>query len=105
MLVTPWFMNLVWLPAEATVPTAVGATRMRRVGNEALPFIGAHEEGFGAYEACSLFSPMFEFADHEAALATARAVLDALRKPQPAPPAMASRRALLLGCGAARARP
>jgi [NiFe] hydrogenase assembly HybE family chaperone len=106
VLVTPWFMNLVWLPpeAETQAPTAVGATRLRRVGAESFAFIGAHEDGFGAYEACSLFSPMFEFADHDAALATAQAVLDTLRRPQPEAPALTSRRALLLGRGASGAR-
>jgi [NiFe] hydrogenase assembly HybE family chaperone len=96
VLVTPWFMNLVWLPLRPAqaAPLAVGASRARRVGNECFDFIGADEPGFGPYEACSLFSPMFEFADQEAAVATARAVLDALRKP---PPVQASRRALLLG--------
>jgi [NiFe] hydrogenase assembly HybE family chaperone len=79
------------------------------VGSEVFPFIGAHEEGFGAYEACSLFSPMFEFADHDAALATAQAVLGALHPPASAPvsgePLAASRRALLFGRGAREGRP
>ena len=103
VLVTPWFMNLVWLPlapqADALSP---GAMRERRVGRERFPFIGAHEEGFGAFEACSLFSPMGEFADHDAAIATAQAVLDELRRPEPPPPVpTASRRAVLFGHGTA----
>jgi [NiFe] hydrogenase assembly HybE family chaperone len=105
VLVTPWFMNLVRLPAAAGGAIAAGATVMRRVGTEVFPFIGAREDGFGAYEACSLFSPMFEFADHEAALATARAVLDTLRRPAHAAdagPAAPSRRALLFGRDGAR---
>lgn len=103
VLVTPWFMNLVWLPLDAAAPDAlaVGATRERRVGRECFPFIGAHEDGFGPFEACSLFSPMGEFADHDAAVATALAVLEELRRPEPPRPAPApptsSRRALLLG--------
>ena len=125
VLVTPWFMNLVWLPladrdAEdrplAALP--VGATRMRAVGNERFDFIGGFEPGFGAYEACSLFSPMFEFADQAAAVATAEQVLAILRAPppsvqsEPAEPARAaapaaepvpSRRALLFGRGSAGA--
>jgi [NiFe] hydrogenase assembly HybE family chaperone len=109
VLVTPWFMNLVRLPPAAGDAAggavAVGATVMRRVGTEVFPFIGAREDGFGAYEACSLFSPMFEFADHDAALATARAVLDTLRQPAhtaDAGPAASSRRALLFGRDGAR---
>jgi len=105
VLITPWFMNLVWLPMdpESADTTAPGATRERCVGNEVFPFIGAHERGFGRYEVCSLFSPMFEFADHDAALATALAVLEELRKPATVPPSAPdrSRRALLLGRGGA----
>jgi [NiFe] hydrogenase assembly HybE family chaperone len=100
VLVTPWFMNLVWLPlaADAQDVALPGATRERAVGNERFAFIGASEPGFGRFEACSLFSPMGGFADHEGALATARAVLDALRR-EAAPPLRAGRRALLLGRG------
>lgn len=104
VLVTPWFMNLVWLPSPDEAPLAPGASRARFVGPERFDFIGAHEEGFGAYEACSLFSPMFEFEDQAAALATAAEVLAILRAPPPAPPeqvAVPARRALLLGRGAA----
>lgn len=106
VLVTPWFMNLVWFPVEARdagdAPTAgsqpapspagwptlaLGATRERSIGNTRFPFIGAGEEPFGPFEACSLFSPMFEFEDQPAALATALAVLQALRQPAAAPEA------------------
>lgn len=111
VLVTPWFMNLVWLPLDAA-PTpatlAQRATRERTVGRERFPFIGAHEDGFGAFEACSLFSPMGDFVDHDAAAATARAVLEELRKPpEPpaAPPPQASRRALLFGRSTTGAAP
>lgn len=100
VLVTPWFMNLVRLPLADDEPiAAVGVSQTRRVGNERFEFIGAYEDGFGAYEACSLFSPMFEFLDHAAAIATADAVMSELRRPPPpAPtPMAASRRALLFG--------
>jgi [NiFe] hydrogenase assembly HybE family chaperone len=102
VLITPWFMNLVRLPLAADVPMAApGDSALRVVGRERFSFIGAEEPGFGAYEACSLFSPMFEFVDHEAARATADAVLAELRRiDEPAPaPALpdASRRAWLLG--------
>jgi [NiFe] hydrogenase assembly HybE family chaperone len=108
VLVTPWFMNLVWLPPlppPDAAALAIGATRERRIGRECFPFIGAHEDGFGAFEACSLFSPMGEFSDHEAAIATAGAVLDELRRPEPsAPVPSASRRSLLFGRTVAAAR-
>jgi [NiFe] hydrogenase assembly HybE family chaperone len=109
VLVTPWFMNLVWLPLQPNAPAlAVGASRQRAVGGQGFDFLGAFEPGFGAYEACSLFSPMFEFADQAAALATAVQVLQLLRQPAPVPQPVAppggpapSRRALLFGRGAA----
>jgi [NiFe] hydrogenase assembly HybE family chaperone len=111
VLVTPWFMNLVWLPLAdpAALPaTPVGVTRRRAVGWAHFDFIGALEPGFGAYEACSLFSPMGEFADHDNARATALEVLRQLREPAPAegsaaaaavdrPAPATSRRALLFG--------
>lgn len=103
VLLTPWFMNLLWLPGEQAEPAAPGASRRRAVGNENFEFIGAHEEGIGPYEACSLFSPMFEFEDQAAALATAREVLAQLRCP-PEPQPQASRRALLFGRTAPQAR-
>lgn len=98
VLVTPWFMNLVWLTGAGEAPLAVGATRVRTVGAVALPFIGAHEAAVGAYEACSLYSPMEAFADQAAAIATARAVMDELGRPAPlAAPQQPSRRAFLTG--------
>jgi [NiFe] hydrogenase assembly HybE family chaperone len=85
ILITPWFMNLLWLPLDPAAPTVrVGDKHMRVVGNERFDFIGAHEPGLGGYEACSLFSPMFEFVDHGAAVATAFEVLKHLRAPKAA---------------------
>lgn len=105
VLLTPWFMNLVWLPLWSAGAAALpqGVSRVRRIGGERFEFIGAHEGQAGAYEMCSLFSPMFEFTDQAAARATALAVLDALRVP-PAPVTAVvppPRRAFLLGRGAA----
>lgn len=102
VLITPWFMNLVWFPlARSDQADGVGRSRLRRVGVEGFDFIGGYEPGFGCYDACSLFSPMFEFADPAAARATARAVLDTLRQPVVTAPVMApelaARRAFLFG--------
>jgi [NiFe] hydrogenase assembly HybE family chaperone len=84
VLVTPWFMNLVLLP------DAPAAWRHVRYGDSvsyALPagvfeFISAREPALGDYQSCSLFSPVFEFADQDGARATARAALAALFDPQ-----------------------
>jgi [NiFe] hydrogenase assembly HybE family chaperone len=85
VLVTPWFMNLVWFPLERIdQPERAGNSRIHQVGTESFDFIAGHEATFGSFEACSLFSPMFEFPDQAAASATGEAVLAALRQP-PAP--------------------
>lgn len=107
ILVTPWFMNLVWFPLERIdQPWTVGRSRSHRVGENIFDFIASHEPTFGSYEACSLFSPMFEFTDHAAACATAQAVLAELRQPPAPAPAtaapakpsdLAARRAFLFG--------
>lgn len=103
VLLTPWFMNLIRLPLQGTQCAAPGQSRAYRIGAERFDFIGAHEAGFGGYEMCSLFSPMFEFADHAAARATACEVLLALRGAERARQARlaeqprAGRRAFLTG--------
>jgi [NiFe] hydrogenase assembly HybE family chaperone len=102
VLLTPWFMNLVWLPdAGEAAPLPPGSTRRRVLGRECFEMVGAFEDGVGAFEACSLFSPMHEFADQAAALATADAALQHLRPELAAAPAspLATRRRLLLGLG------
>jgi [NiFe] hydrogenase assembly HybE family chaperone len=102
ILITPWFMNLILLPLDDAPALAVGRVRACMIGGARFEFIGAHEESFGAYAICSLFSPMFEFADHAAARATAEEVLKMLRTKQQPPekdeaPAIPSRRAFLTG--------
>jgi [NiFe] hydrogenase assembly HybE family chaperone len=91
ILITPWFMNLVWLPLQRLDAAAqVGHKTTRHVGRECFEFITADENGLGSYAACSLFSPMFEFASQQAALATAQAVLAHLRQPVPTSAAAAA---------------
>lgn len=107
VLITPWFMNLVWFPlARGNGGTGVGVKRLRTLGTEQFSFIGAYEERFGSFEACSMFSPMFEFADHAAAQAMAEALLSTLRAPpvQTAGEPVAARRAFLFGRSAVRTR-
>lgn len=83
VLVTPWFMNLMLVPAE---PAAWCGQRPGEKSIVSLPggdfeFIAAFEEGVGDYRMCSLFSPVFEFADHDTAAATAAAVMERLLAP------------------------
>jgi [NiFe] hydrogenase assembly HybE family chaperone len=106
ILVTPWFMNLVWLPvARCDTPALIGTTRVRNIGHTQFAFTGSHEDGLGSFEACSMFSPMFEFATQADAIATAWALLAQLRRRADAPPdarpdsalTAPARRAFLLG--------
>ncbi len=45
-------------------------------------FTAAFMDNFGYFEQCSLFSPALEFADHEAAVATAKEIMAQLQKPE-----------------------
>ena len=93
ILVTPWFMNLVRLPlARVDATDGVGLGSTLELGGRAIGFLGAHEAAIGAFDACSLFSPMFEFANPAAACGVAEAVLADLRG-APAP----ARRSFLFG--------
>jgi [NiFe] hydrogenase assembly HybE family chaperone len=96
-LVTPWSINLVLLPAPgATLPLPrPGAPQSWTFPSGAYSFEGREEATLGGFQQCSLFSPALEFASHDAAVAVARAALEALFA---APsPAQLSRRGLLLG--------
>ena len=80
VLVTPWFMNLVLMPRVAAHWHAIGERQSRHHVFPAgvFEFISNQDAVLGNYQACSLFSPMFEFADHDAAVATATSALAAL---------------------------
>jgi [NiFe] hydrogenase assembly HybE family chaperone len=114
VLVTPWFMNLMRLPLRPDEPRMLGMGHSApvEIAGRRFDFIGADEPLVGRYELCSLFSPMFEFEDHDAAVATAREVLSLLRQPAPAADAAASseaglstsRRGFLFGRGPAGGR-
>lgn len=97
VLVTPWFMNLVRLPLSDTADVpAPGQAEDCCIGGWTFRFHSHAEPGLGVHAAASLASPMSEFADQAAAVATARALLERLR---PAP----ARRGFLFGRGGARA--
>lgn len=84
VLVTPWFMNLVFLPLRA--PGDEGGEPVPRVGAKrgfVLPSgyyegLAGYEDGLGWHWSCSLFSPMFDFADMDNAVETADVSLDLL---------------------------
>ncbi len=81
VLITPWSMNLLRLPDAAPIPE--GRTGTRELPRGPVDFVGAREEGIGPYETCSLFSPMFRFADQDAARAVAFETLSLLLQPGP----------------------
>ncbi|GLI92604.1 [NiFe]-hydrogenase assembly chaperone HybE [Methylocystis echinoides] len=100
IVVTPWFMNLIVVEEKAkggmgqTVPAAVPAGDV--------DCVTGWLEGFGALRACSLFSPMFQFAQMAIAVDVAEAAMTAFFTPPPreersAPAQSLDRRALLKG--------
>ena len=111
ILITPWFMNLLRLPVVGVADVSVGTRQRYRFGAERFDFIAAYEPALGQFEVCSLFSPMFEFADHAAAVATAHEVLRTLRSAPPpavtpvarADAAQPGRRSFLFGRSSATA--
>lgn len=84
VLVTPWFMNVMLLPtADGADVKSQEGIRVGTKKNYAFPggqfeFIRGLEDEIGGYWACSLFSPVLEFGDHETAIATAAAALEAI---------------------------
>lgn len=117
VLVTPWSMNLMLLPGDGE-GSADAVPWPRLVAGEyaqfafpggVLSFLGGREGEAGEFLACSLFSPVFEFADPVAARQMAEACLLALLDPQAAAEQAAaaratppmSRRRFLRGAGGA----
>lgn len=98
VLVTPWCMNLVRLPLhDDAVALRPGEMGERDCGARRFDFVGAHEHGIGAFEVASLFSPMFEFVDQNAVLATAAEALKELRGRVDRRPEQPARRGFLFG--------
>jgi [NiFe] hydrogenase assembly HybE family chaperone len=80
VVITPWFMNLWLMPRVVAKWQAIGEreTRHHVFPAGVFAFIGGRDPVLGDYQACSLFSPMFEFTDQAAAHEMAVAVLDVL---------------------------
>lgn len=82
-VITPWFLNLMlFSDDEATQDRwrlrAAGDKIVHRFPAGRFEFILGEENGLGRYQMCSLFSPVLEFDNHETAVLTAEAALDAL---------------------------
>ena len=96
IVVTPWFMNLVsiGLPDQPLPPAQTGDRRSIALPAGNVELTVGEVPGFGRLDACSLFSPMQDFEDHAAVMATATEVLMALftgPDPEPTPPPVMDR--------------
>ena len=80
VMLTPWFMNLTLLPRNpgGWQPLATGAKRRYAFPAGEYEFVGANDAMLGAYQVCSLFSPVHEFADQETARLVATLAREAL---------------------------
>jgi len=82
IVVTPWFLNLIVAESpgvgQSALPT--NALRLRFPAGD-VEFGLSELKGFGRFASCSLFSPMSEFPDQQAARAAATAALGALFDP------------------------
>ncbi len=81
VLVTPWCMNFMLLPSDETEGWDEKRTGLKF--NHIFPagrfeFISGKDDELGAYRMCSLFSPMFQFGDHNSAMQTAALSLKTL---------------------------
>ena len=99
VMVTPWFMNITVLPSATDKAVWInGGTLRLSFPSGVYDFMVSELPDIGLIASCSLFSPMSDFTDHEAAQIAAVAAADALfqvEEPEPAP--TVSRRQLLGG--------
>jgi [NiFe] hydrogenase assembly HybE family chaperone len=84
ILLTPWCMNLVLIPGPESTRQlgSVGSTRCVDLPAGRFELITSEEASVGRFAACSLFSPMHDFADQASALAMAEAIMTELFEPQ-----------------------
>jgi len=82
VLVAPWFMNLILMPAEGEDWSGLtpGAKEDIPFPSGTYEFIHNVRPMVGGYKACSLFSPMSDFASQLQAVDVARAVIVELFK-------------------------
>jgi len=80
VLITPWMMNLILLPAEGEDWSALklGEKQTHRLPANEFRFLVNEIEGIGQCQTHSLYSPMQEFANQDHALAAAESFLQTL---------------------------
>ena len=80
VLITPWAINLVVLGAGLRL--AADRRQTWDFPSGSYEFMGGEEPECGAFQFCSLFSPAFEFAGQDEAVATGREIMtELLREP------------------------
>lgn len=84
VMVTPWFMNLIWLPEPALDTTAPAHTWLELPSGQ-YEFQLTQAANVGHFYACSLFSPMQPFADQHTTVLTAQQVMHTLLQPPTTP--------------------
>ncbi|CAA7617773.1 [NiFe]-hydrogenase assembly chaperone HybE [Magnetospirillum sp. SS-4] len=78
VLVTPWFMNFVMLPADASTSlenAEVGSRRRIDLPKGQVVFVIGEVDDVGPYLSYSIHSPMGQFPDHASASTTAWAAV------------------------------
>jgi [NiFe] hydrogenase assembly HybE family chaperone len=94
VLITPWFMNLVLVPAQAAYMDMLRIGRKRKVSLPAgeRELMQGGDERIGAYESLSLHFPMFAFETQAAARREAETRLaELMRSPAEPPPGASGR--------------
>ena len=82
VLVSPWFMNLIMLPdGQDWSGLVAGEKEVIGFPSGDYEFLHNTRDMIGGYKACSLFSPMGDFARQKDATDVARAVMEALFDP------------------------
>jgi [NiFe] hydrogenase assembly HybE family chaperone len=107
VLVTPWCIDLLLLPATADWSVPGPHERVfRHYASGNFAFLPNREEGLGDYLICALIHDMNRFPDQDVARLTAQACLIALDlapvqpEPDPQAPASSARRRFFLRSGA-----
>ncbi len=81
--ISPLSVNLVRFPIDAEKkPLKAGEKICHNFPFGSFEFTAAYMKNFGYFEQCSLFPPALEFADHEAAVETAKEIMFQLQKPE-----------------------
>lgn len=80
VLIAPWAINLIILPGRCEAFRALGIDQKQAWAfpSGEYEFMGGADDRLGAYQCCSLFSPVLEFATQAEARLAAATIMDAL---------------------------